>query len=175
MESQLKILIIDDSEDDRDAFSRCLRKSVGSAYRVEYASCADSGMRLAQECEFDCIVLDYAMPGRDGISLARELNVEKTGAAVVMLSGQGCEKIAVNAMKSGAQDYVTKTEALEPGRLAEVVRIAIKGKAQEREIIERANKDELTGLYLRAPLLQYLEKSIARATRNGSELGILFY
>jgi signal transduction histidine kinase len=105
----LRVLIIDDSEDDRETFRRMLSRGTGS-YQVLEAASGEEGVRLYHEFRPDCILLDYSLPGRNGVAVLQEIRKAYPFAAAVMLTGQGSETIAVDIMKAGAQDYFTKDD-----------------------------------------------------------------
>ena len=117
MIAQTKILLIDDSEDDRLLFRRCLRKSTTTDYAVTEAATGEDGLAQIDHESFACVLLDYSMPGRDGVEILTRIRAKHPFVPVVMLTGLGNEKVAVAAMREGAQDYLTKstvtTETLE--------------------------------------------------------------
>lgn len=117
MIAQTKILLIDDSEDDRLLFQRCLKKSTKTDYAVTEAAAGEDGLRRLDQEPFACVLLDYSMPGRDGVEILKLIRAKHPFVPVVMLTGLGNEKVAVAAMREGAQDYLAKstvtTEALE--------------------------------------------------------------
>jgi signal transduction histidine kinase len=119
-----RLLIIDDDSIDRQSYLRFLAGDKTSSYIVIEASSALEGARLLAEGPYDCVVLDYRLPGTDGLSLLQAFR-ESKGATppspVVMMTGQGNESIAVEAMKLGIADYLVKD-----GLSAEAFRRAIK-------------------------------------------------
>jgi len=119
-----RLLIIDDDLIDRQSYLRFLSGDKACAYIVIEASSALEGARLLAEGPYDCVVLDYRLPGTDGLSLLQSFR-ESTGSTppspVVMMTGQGNESIAVEAMKLGIADYLVKD-----GLSAEAFRRAIK-------------------------------------------------
>lgn len=103
-----RILIIDDSEDDREVIRRMLSRATTIDYEIIEAASGEEGIRLFQEMRPHCILLDYSLPGRNGVAVLGEIRRSHPFAAAVMLTGQGSEAIAVDVMKAGAQDYLTK-------------------------------------------------------------------
>ncbi len=102
----IRILLIDDDEVDRKSIKRALASS-DLPIELHEAYDAKSAKLLCEEFSFDCLLLDYRLPDIDGLTLARELlnnNDETTSTAIVMLTGEGNEAIAVEAMKAGVQD-----------------------------------------------------------------------
>ena len=60
-------------------------------------------------CAFDCVLLDFNLPGTDGLDFLSAVAVDgELPSAVVLITGQGSDVIAVEAMKRGAQDYLVK-------------------------------------------------------------------
>jgi signal transduction histidine kinase len=106
--SAWRVLIIDDSEDDRDTILRVLTRGTARTYEVSEAATGEDGVRLFREDPPHCILLDYSLPGRNGVAVLEEIRRTHPFAAAVMLTGQGSEAIAVDVMKAGAQDYLTK-------------------------------------------------------------------
>jgi signal transduction histidine kinase/DNA-binding NarL/FixJ family response regulator len=103
------ILIVDDSEIDRVTYRRYLES--GSSLSCQILDC-DSAATALQLCAQDCpdvILLDYLLPDSDGIEFLQDLaELLEILPPVIMLTGQGNEEVAVEAMKQGAKDYLVK-------------------------------------------------------------------
>jgi two-component system, NtrC family, response regulator AtoC len=104
------VLIIEDekilSEAMRDYLAR-------HGYEPSVAQSGEAGLEALRQSEPELVVLDYKLPGMDGLSVLRELRLAAPRAAVVMLTAHGSVKIAVEAMRAGAFDYLTKPVDLE--------------------------------------------------------------
>jgi signal transduction histidine kinase len=102
------LLVVDDTPEDRELLARIFA-TVPTEYSVleatDAVSCLDA---LQAHRSIDCILLDYSMPGRDGLHLLQDLLDQYPHIPIVMVTGQGSEGIAVDALKLGAQDYVIK-------------------------------------------------------------------
>ena len=130
----LRILVIDDDESMRSSFKRMFRKlryaDGRQGYELIDAAAGSEGLEKLGEVDYDCILLDYKMPGGDGIQWLKKILSEYPGQAVVMLTGEGSEKVAVEAMKCGAMDYLVKgslkVENLEKAVLNAVERVRLK-------------------------------------------------
>lgn len=146
----LRVLIIDDSEDDRETFRRMLSRGA-TAYDVIEAASGEEGVRLYREFRPDCVLLDYSLPGRNGVVVLQEIRKAHPFAAAVMLTGQGSETVAVGVMKAGAQDYFTKDnvsrDALERAIANAVGRQELASKLEQQrqslEIFSRAMAHDL--------------------------------
>ena len=131
----LSILIVDDSPEDRAAYRRLLAQDRERAYTFLETDSAEEGLRLGRERRPDCLLLDYRLPDADGLELLERLAAE-TGddlLPVIVLTGQGNEAVAVQAMKGGAQDYLLKGEISAEG-LRRAVANAIEKVALKRKI-----------------------------------------
>jgi two-component system, sensor histidine kinase and response regulator len=134
----LRILIVDDDQIDRMAVHRALTKSGLSLEIAEAATCAEA-LTLLETNLYDCTFLDYGLPDRNGLALiaaACELDVQHP---LIVLTGQGDERIAVDLMKAGATDYLPKSE-ISPANLAQVLRNAIRLDRAEREVLETSKQ-----------------------------------
>ncbi|MFL5355546.1 PAS domain-containing protein [Archangium sp.] len=116
----LRLLVADDDEVDRLAVRRALLKAGVNAQLVEVGDGA-SALAALLEQTFDCALLDFQMPGRDGLQVLREARAALVETPIIMLTGQGDEHIAVELMKAGATDYLGKA-ALTPERLEHLLR-----------------------------------------------------
>jgi DNA-binding NtrC family response regulator len=103
----MSILIVDDDADARLDMTRALLASE-DGWELRSADTGDGGLALAGAGDVDCVLLDYQLPDLDGLSCLRELRRVRPDLPVVMVTGAGSTKVAVEAMKAGAVDYVEK-------------------------------------------------------------------
>ncbi len=141
----LKILLIDDSAEDRRAFRRMIEDCPKHEHEISEAENAFEGLVIAQIDDWDCIFLDYNLPDISGLDFLAEYrkSTPKVVLPVVMLTGQGRESVAVDAMKRGAFDYLSKAEAT-PERLSEVIHHALSVAAMHRRE-EEGTRDKMRG------------------------------
>jgi diguanylate cyclase (GGDEF)-like protein len=172
MSAGLTFLVIDDSPDDREAVARMLA-SVGDAPATTLeAETGDHGVDMLRRERVDCVFLDFSMPGSDGLAVLREIALRFPGMPIVMMTGGGNERVAVEALKGGAQDYVLKGDLSEE-TLRTAVTSALSSKRHEVEILRRANFDELTGLANRRMFADRLDHAIA-LSRGSASLAVIF-
>lgn len=99
------ILLVDDDETFRMTLSNAMEKR---KIRTWTAANADEAMHIFREQQPDLVLLDYRMPLRDGVSLLREMHVFNPTPVFIMLTGYANVPLAVEAMKEGADSFVTK-------------------------------------------------------------------
>lgn len=118
------ILLIDDNSEDRSAHKRILSAAPDLDCTFLEASSGEEGLCLYRKHQPDCTLLDYLLPDRDGLEVLAALaqETEHTPVPVVMMTAHGDEKIAVNAMKAGALDYMVKSHETLPSMLHAVQR-----------------------------------------------------
>jgi PAS domain S-box-containing protein len=112
MAEQQTVLIVDDSPEDREIYRHYLLQDRERHYTIWEEGLGSRGLALCQKLHPDCVLLDYLLPDMDGIEFLGALKngMENSAPAVVMLTGQGDEKVAVRAIKNGAQDYLVKDQ-----------------------------------------------------------------
>jgi CheY-like chemotaxis protein len=142
MSEPAKILVIDDSEDDRLLYKRCLQKSVGAVYAVSEITNGEDGLARIDKELFACVLLDYSLPGRNGVEILKRIRVKHPFIPVVMLTGLGNEKVAVAAMQEGAQNYISKA-TIDPQTLAHVIQVAIQHCRMQNRIAEQRGSLEV--------------------------------
>ena len=125
-----RILIVDDEESFRHMLSVILIKE---GYEVDTSSNGEEGLQKASASPFDQILCDIRMPRMDGLVFLRE--IKKTGAetTVIMMSAYGTVDTAIEAMKLGAYDYISKP--FKPDEIILTLR-----KSEEREQLRRENQ-----------------------------------
>jgi two-component system response regulator AtoC len=125
-----RILIVDDEESFRHMLSVILIKE---GYEVETSANGEEGLQKAATSSFDQILCDIRMPHMDGLAFLRE--IKKTGmeATIIVMSAYGTVDIAIEAMKLGAYDYISKP--FKPDEIILTLR-----KAEEREQLRRENE-----------------------------------
>ena len=126
------ILLIDDSEAIQLAISSVLSEN---DYVITTASDAAEGLAQIEQQPYDLVLLDYALPDVDGLQVLQQIMDSQSDLPVVMITGSGSERLAVNALKSGASDYVIKSDDFIV-KLPHVIRDTL-----EKSNIQRRNRD----------------------------------
>src|SRR4026207_2017330 len=130
MDSSMKkrVLLIDDEARVRASLKMVLEPT----YEVIQAADAQEGLELFRKEAPHLVLLDVILPGTDGLSVLQTLRAEDRAAPVIMLTGTKSVKTAVDAMKFGAADYLSKPFDLEELRI--IVEQALKNQELQREV-----------------------------------------
>ena len=137
MGEEIKTLLIDDREADADHIRGFLKKlGADYAFRVTWEANPTRGLlRLTQE-PFDLVLLDYQMPAMSGLDVLSKIREAHRSLPVIMLTGMGDERVAVEAMKRGAHDYLKKDQ-MDVADLARAITTALERRRLENELDEQ--------------------------------------
>ena len=109
--TQKTILIVDDSTEDRHSYHRYLKQDAIYTYEVIEFETGEEGLEFFNHRNPDLILLDFNLPDMDGLEFIQELAAScDLLPPIIMLTGEGNETIAVQAMKAGVKDYLIKGE-----------------------------------------------------------------
>lgn len=142
-EEAANILVVDDLDIDREMVRRCL--SAFENLKFSFASDGEEALQMVEERPPELVVTDLRMPGMDGLELVRRMSQDFPLIPVILMTSQGSEQIAVQALKAGAAHYVSKDELKET--LAETI-------CEVLEIVRARRK--------RSKVLEYFESSETR-------------
>jgi signal transduction histidine kinase/two-component SAPR family response regulator len=140
-ETTIRIFLVDDDEIDAMSFERALRKS-GLNFSLTHCNDANQAMEEISRVDYDCVFLDYQLPGFDGLMLLKKFKEAGITAPIAVMTSQGDEKIAVEMMKAGAFDYFPKAE-VNPENMLKIVRAGMRLREMELQKLqaERALKE----------------------------------
>lgn len=116
-----RILVVDDA-----AFMRMMIKDILTKNGYEIVGEAENGLRAIekfQELHPDLITMDITMPEMDGISAVKEIRKMDPNAKVIMCSAMGQQSMVIEAIQSGARDFIVKP--FQPDRVLEAIRKAV--------------------------------------------------
>lgn len=144
--------MVDDSAEDRAAIAWQLERAPTVRFEVDEAGSGHQAIEAMTAGTYDCVLLDYLLPGQDGLALLDELQDGdgELPCTVVMVTGHGNETIAVEALERGVEDYIPKdlllTAALQRTISNAVAKRRMRDRlrSQERELrmfVERAAHD----------------------------------
>lgn len=139
MADKISILIVDDEDSVRDSL---LNWFLEDGYEVEAAENAKKALQLLEEKNFNIILADIKMPGMDGLELHRRIRSLNRETIVIIMTAFASVETAVQALKDGAFDYVTKP--FDPDDLSHLIRNAASQIALKNE--NEALKERVTTL-----------------------------
>lgn len=140
-----KILIIEDNDTMREGMAAIVGKM---KHECESASNGQSGLELLATSAFDMVVTDYKMEGMDGLEVLRQVKEKYPATEVLMITAYGTIELAVEAMKLGAVDFITKPFSHDEFRL-KIERIV--ERIRERKELARLSEENI---YLRDELAE---------------------
>lgn len=129
--SEIQVMVVDDKRGSREALEKMIAKE---DYRVSVAHDAETALKIFDTEPAHLVITDLKMPGMDGISLLKELKRKSPETEVILISGHGTVETAVEAMREGAYDFITKP-------LERVVVLKAISKAREKQDLIRENAD----------------------------------
>ena len=175
----LNILIVDDDEGDRKLLQRTLKQS-GLACECTETMGIEDAVNACNNITFDCAIIDYQLPGHDGLAGIFILNAQCPGMAIIMSTGQGNEDVAAEAIKNGASDYIVKKN-LSPESLKKSISNAIEKRRLEKKLKEKefeinhiAHHDYLTNIPNRHFFNLIVLKELAHAKRLKQMCAVFF-
>ena len=168
----LNLLIVDDDRAVREA-CRAVAQTLG--FNPQVAESAEQAYRVLDNRGADVILLDLKLPGARGMEALHNIRKNSPEALVIVVTGYGTIQSAVQAMKDGAYDYVTKPFSLEELRLL-LERVAghLKLKTENRVLRETIKSRQGFGNIIgRAPEMEKLYRIIAKASQSTHPVLIL--
>jgi diguanylate cyclase (GGDEF)-like protein len=171
---QQRVLVVDDDEAVSTMLSRALD---GAAHDVEMATGGQEAIDRLRNDSFDLIITDLKMPAVGGVEVLRKAKELDPLCEVIVITGYASVKSAVEVMKLGAYDYISKPFNLE--RIRFLVERALEKRrllqaASERDIYRRLSQlDDMTEVHNRRGFDQFLSAEISRCRRYARPVSLL--
>jgi len=167
----VSVLVIDDDQSEVVKIRGYAAQMPGFRLAVKHAQTDEEGIRVLRNNVFDLVFLDYQIRPRDGLLVLNDLLSLAANVPVIVLSGAGNERTAVEAMKAGATDYIVKAD-LSVHSLERAVIHAIETR-EKQDIIRRqqeilrslARTDDLTGVWNRRYFMERMTWQMRMARR----------
>ena len=147
MAANISILIVDDEESVRDSL---LNWFIEDGYQVDCAENAKQALSKLESKDFDIILADIKMPGMDGLEMHRRIKSLNKNSIVIIMTAFASVSTAVQALKDGAYDYITKP--FDPDDLSHLIRNAAnqislvsENESLKRKVVSLENVEDLIG------------------------------
>jgi PAS domain S-box-containing protein len=139
-EKLIRVLHIDDDLGLLKVAKQCLE--LQGTFQVDTANSADEALSKLKEKEYDAVVSDYAMPGKDGLEFLRQLRKEGNKIPFVIFTGKGREEVAIEALNLGADGYFAKSGHSETvyGELAHGTQQVVEKRRAEQSFLKSEDK-----------------------------------
>jgi DNA-binding response OmpR family regulator len=147
----MRVLVV---EDERKTASFIRKALQAESFAVDVTANGNEALLMANATPFDAIVMDIMLPGRDGLSVLRQLREQKNSTPVLLLSARGQVNERVDGLNAGADDYLPK-----PFALAELI-------ARVRALGRRANEPVTLQLRVRDLVLDTVTHVARRGDRK---------
>ncbi len=164
---QVNILVVDDELSIRESLSGWLKRD---GYQVDTAADGVTALARAQETPYDIMLIDVKMPDMDGLTLLKKLKENELETTVLMMTAHGDIHDAVDAMKSGAYDYLLKPFELEELSLAIEKIVQMQSLAMENLILKEqlATVTRFENLVGQSPVMLKLFETIVDVAQTDS-------
>ena len=134
----ISVLLVEDDPGDARLVRRVLLKSETS-FEVEVCEQLSAAIECLQERSFDIALLDLSLPDSKGLGIISQIQAQDSSTPIVVLTGLADEEVGLQAMKSGAEDYLTKGPDVQ-NALVRSIRYAIERKKTKADLQESENK-----------------------------------
>ena len=168
------VLLVEDNPGDIRLIQEMLADVEDERFELEYADRLSTGLDYLGTREIDVVLLDLSLPDSQGFdTLHRVITALPEMPIIVVLTGTDDEKLAVQAVRAGAQDYLVKGQ-IDGNLLIRAVRYAMERHQIQVALRGLALIDELTGLYNRRGFVSIGEQHVQLADRTKKEMVLLF-
>lgn len=167
----IRVLGIEDDEDDRYLLARMLEQDTSKLYVLETASTLQEGLALLKQQHFDVVLLDLGLDHSDGLETLEHFQQEKQSVPVIVLTGTNQLSLGEQAIKAGAEDFIPKFE-VSPSLLSRSISYAIERHRLIVQLQTQALTDPLTYLPNRTAVYERLESLVRDRERGDINFGV---
>jgi two-component system, cell cycle response regulator len=168
-----RVLLVEDSPVQARVVAAQLEEGWASPDSTEIASSLATAIAALERDTFNCVLLDLGLPDADGLEAVKRVRTTAPGVAIVVLSGQEDETLALLAVREGAQDYLVKGR-VDHNHIVRAISYAIERKQQQAVLVHQAFHDGLTGLANRVQILSRIEIAVSRHHRHDETSAVIF-
>jgi len=168
-----RILVIDDDPDMCSLLNNFLCRN---GYEVEISNCGEKGIEKYKQAEFDVVICDYRLGDKTGIEVLEEIRAYDPNAIVLIITGYSDIKTAVEVIRSGAHDYITKPFVPEEilNALAAVIKESFP-KSSNEERSKKPNKQLQEGYFLEGQSKQSRELYYQVEIVSNTDYNVILY
>ncbi|MEI8345610.1 MAG: GGDEF domain-containing response regulator [Candidatus Omnitrophota bacterium] len=168
-----KILMIEDDENYVTILRERLSEVGEQSFIVTHASDLEIGLNQIKEGRFDAILLDLSLPDNRGLEGLGRIREKAADLPIVVLTGLDNQKMGVEALRSGAQDYLVKGDATSR-EIAKSIRYAIERQQMQTALKNESLIDDLTSLYNRRGFFNIVQQQLKLALRTRRDMLLIF-
>jgi diguanylate cyclase (GGDEF)-like protein len=178
--SPVAVLVVEDDPTEASGLRQMLESSNTQSFEVFRATSVEEALRMLFERSYDALLLDLALPEGVGLDTLMRAKIAAADTPIVVLAAEASEEEAVQVLRAGAQDYLTKEDcnARLLGRtiFQAVERHRIRSELLAARLRENfaATHDALTGLANREAFIEQLRSALTQAERDHKSLALLF-
>src|SRR5690606_23999400 len=169
MAQNVSLLIVDDEESVRDSLYNWF---IEEGFKVECAENAKEALAMIEAGQFDIILADIKMPGIDGLEMHRRIRALNPDAIVIIMTAFASVETAVQALKDGAFDYITKP--FDPDDLSHLIRNAAKQVEMkvENEVLKNriVSLDNIEDIIGTSPAMMKVLKDVESVSQSNSSV-----
>ncbi len=131
MQREIKLLLVEDDQDDYVITSKLIARITETNIRVDWIQTYDEGLETILKGEHDICLLDYRLGERNGIDFLHEARAKACRVPIILLTGESDREIDLEAAQAGASDYLVKGQFIHP-LLERSIRYSIENKKLEQ-------------------------------------------
>jgi len=173
LESEMKILLIEDNPGDARLLDEALREIVGLRFELKHFATLAQGTEFLSKGQPDVGLLDLGLPDAQGLEVVRRVHLAAPNLPLLVLTALNDEGLAVQSLQEGAQDYLVKAK-FDSGSLWRALRYAMERQRVQLEILGLSLVDDLTGLNNRKAFLSLAGHHARLAYRSGRSYLVAF-
>lgn len=168
----IRVLIVEDNPVDAAMARDILDSWRPNEFELIHVQNLEEALRRLSREPFDAVLLDLALPDAKGIDTVTQVLGTSPDVPIVVLSGYDDERIGLQVVQQGAQDYLIKGQG-DGAILARAIQFSIERKHAEKRLSYLAQHDPLTGLANRILFRDRLLQALARSRRTNQQLGVM--
>jgi two-component system, cell cycle response regulator len=170
----VRVLMIEANETDVRLISRMLAREKSTFFQVTRVATLAEGIEKLRARKFDAVLMDISLPDAEGLAGCRAIKKQVPSIPLLIVAEHADEKLAIQAVKEGAQDYFVRGEK-DPGKLLLLaIHHAITRERLLDDLRNLSMTDELTGLYNRRGFLAFGLEHLKLAKRTGRAYTLVY-